>query len=50
MEFVGCFCFNRQETRGWIARPFSGDVLTLGADSMQEEGRFELSSQPSILD
>jgi hypothetical protein len=45
-KFMGDFCFNRDESLCWIARPFSGDAVGLDADSMHQKFRVELGSQP----
>jgi hypothetical protein len=45
-QFIGNFCFNRDASLCWVARPFSGDVLALETDSMRQVHRIALGGQP----
>ncbi len=45
-KFIGKFCFNRDASLCWVARPFSGDAVALEADSMRQVHRIALGGQP----
>lgn len=44
--FMGNFHFDAKESKCFAARPFSGDILVLDADSMNPIGRIELRGEP----
>lgn len=45
-QFIGDFCFNSGQEVCLVARPFSGDVVVLDANSMTEVSRIKLGQQP----
>lgn len=45
-QFIGNFCFNPDASLCWVARPFSGDVIALDADSLRTVHRVALGGQP----
>lgn len=46
MQFIGNFSFDPTEALCLAARPFSGDVVVLDADSMRQKQRLALGRQP----
>lgn len=46
MQFIGAYAFDADETRCIVARPFSGDVLSLSPRSLRPRFRCRLDGQP----
>ncbi len=48
-QFIGAYCFNREETLCDIARPFSGDVVALDTKKFKVTHSCALGDQPLLV-